>query len=83
MLFLLAFALLAADEPVCPKCEMIREYNAAHPENNYTYYEDYLKDQAKKEQKPPELACGCLNRDQKKNKPQEREDHLFASAKIG
>jgi hypothetical protein len=33
-----------ADEPVCHKCEKIREYNAAHPENNYFWYDDYVKD---------------------------------------
>lgn len=32
-------------EPVCHKCEKVREYNAAHPENNYEWYDDYLKDQ--------------------------------------
>ncbi|MBN9377698.1 MAG: hypothetical protein BGO14_11440 [Chlamydiales bacterium 38-26] len=31
--------------PVCHQCERIREYNAAHPENNYYWYDDYLKDQ--------------------------------------
>jgi len=30
--------------PVCHKCEIIREYNASHPENNYYWYDDYLKD---------------------------------------
>lgn len=43
----------AEDEgPVCHKCEKIREYNAAHPENNYYWYDDYLKD--KKESVKPE-----------------------------
>lgn len=42
--------LSAADaEPVCEKCQRIRAYNAAHPENNYEFYDDYLKDQAKKQ----------------------------------
>lgn len=36
----------------CAKCQQIREYNAAHPENNYTYYEDYLKDQEKQKEAP-------------------------------
>lgn len=35
---------LFADEAVCPRCEEIREYNAAHHQN-YEYYEDYLKGQ--------------------------------------
>lgn len=30
-------------EPVCPKCEAIREYNKTH-HKNYEYYEDYLKE---------------------------------------
>lgn len=29
-------------EPVCPKCEVIREYNKTHA-GDYEYYEDYLK----------------------------------------
>lgn len=36
----------------CAKCQEIREYNAAHPENNYTYYDDYLKDQQAKKDAP-------------------------------
>lgn len=56
---LVSVATLAADEaPVCVKCEKIREYNAAHPENNYYYYEDYLKDQAKKDEKN-HFAANC------------------------
>lgn len=42
------FTLLSAEEAVCEKCKVIREYNAAHPENNYYYYDDYLKDQKAK-----------------------------------
>lgn len=38
----------------CPLCEALREYHRAHPENNYEYYEDYLKDQAAKQQSPQE-----------------------------
>lgn len=30
-------------EPVCHKCEVIREANK-HKVNKYTYYDDYLKD---------------------------------------
>lgn len=39
-----------ADEegPVCHRCEKIREYNAQHPENNYYWYDDYLKKENKK-----------------------------------
>jgi len=47
---------VCADEgSVCQKCERIREYNAEYPENNYYYYEDYLKDQQKKEVAEPSL----------------------------
>lgn len=72
---LLAFSGLAAEgTSSCPKCEMVREYNAAHPENHPYYYEDYLKEQeAKKaEGSQPQLACNCGN----KKQVQEREDHL-------
>lgn len=31
-----------ADEPVCHRCEEIREYNKTHHQN-FEYYEDYLK----------------------------------------
>ncbi len=31
-------------EPVCKSCEKIRDYNRDHPENNYTFYEDYLNE---------------------------------------
>lgn len=43
---LMAFqgVLPAAEGPVCPKCERIREYNRQHPENNYYWYDDYLKE---------------------------------------
>lgn len=50
VLSLLALSnLVFAEEAVCKKCQVIREYNAAHPENNYYYYDDYLKDQARKQ----------------------------------
>lgn len=41
-LFLLPAILLA--EPVCKKCEVIREYNKSHP-GDFEYYDDYLKSQ--------------------------------------
>lgn len=45
MIFMMGCYLSADDEaPVCHKCEKIREYNAAHPENNYYWYDDYLKE---------------------------------------
>ena len=37
-------ALADGEGPVCHKCELIREYNAEHPENNYYWYDDYLKE---------------------------------------
>lgn len=61
-LFLPVFLLQAEEGPVCKKCQMIREYNAAHPENNYEYYDDYIKDLEKKKkageavQDPKELS---------------------------
>ena len=36
----------------CAKCDEIREYNRNHPENNYTYYDDYLKAQKAKQSQP-------------------------------
>lgn len=43
----------ADDEgPVCHKCEKIREYNAAHPENNYYWYDDYLNEKKDGNTKP-------------------------------
>lgn len=33
-------------EPVCPKCERIREYNKDHPGFD-GYYEDYMKHEKK------------------------------------
>ena len=57
---------LSAEEeaPVCKKCQVIREYNAAHPENNYYWYDDYLKDHGQNkdltsESDKPKFACGC------------------------
>ena len=46
-----------AEGPVCHKCEKVREYNAAHPENNYEWYDDYLKDKeaGKAHEKKPEV----------------------------
>lgn len=48
----ISFSKVNADEegPVCKKCQKIREYNAEHPENNYYWYDDYLKE--KKEGQP-------------------------------
>lgn len=46
---------LFAEEPVCKKCQMIREYNAAHPENNYKYYDDYIRDLEKKKAEGKEV----------------------------
>lgn len=45
---------LAMEEPVCEKCEVIREYNKTH-HKNYEYYEDYLKEQKNTEKTAEEL----------------------------
>lgn len=37
----LSFGVTLLAEPVCERCEEIREYNALH-HKNYDYYEDYL-----------------------------------------
>lgn len=39
-----------SEEAVCHKCEKVREYNAAHPENNYYWYDDYLKEKKEESQ---------------------------------
>jgi len=44
----LAGTVIAEEAPVCKKCIEVRKYNAEHPENNYFYYDDYVKDQAAK-----------------------------------
>ena len=44
-LSLLASGFLQAENaPGCKKCQLIREFNAAHPENNYYRYDDYLEE---------------------------------------
>ncbi len=37
-----------AEGESCSLCESVRAYNKTHPENNYEYYEDYLKAQGAK-----------------------------------
>lgn len=44
---------IAEEEPVCHKCEIIREYNKKHP-GDYEYYEDYLKHQKEDAKPEPE-----------------------------
>lgn len=57
--FLIAFSLscvaltLNGDEPVCHRCEEIREYNAKYHEN-FEYYDEYLKNHGDKGQKTTE-----------------------------
>lgn len=47
-LMLLAFMLASVEaHAYCKRCEDLRQYHAEHPEENYEYYEDYLKDQEK------------------------------------
>lgn len=48
------FAFTALGAQTCQMCDEIREYNRNHPENNYEYYDDYLKDQASKQNKTTE-----------------------------
>lgn len=44
----LSFSYVMAEEPVCHKCQIIREYNRTHKETDFIYYEDYLKDKQEK-----------------------------------
>ena len=37
---------ISAGDSGCAKCQMIREYNATHPQKE-EYYEDYLKEHPK------------------------------------
>lgn len=37
------------DEPVCHRCEEIREYNAEH-HHNFEYYDEYLKTEGKSQE---------------------------------
>ena len=74
LMFTLLFvttALQAQEAPVCKKCQLIREYNAAHPENNYYWYDDYLQEKgldkngnkvdenSSKKQENKNLLSGC------------------------
>lgn len=43
-----AASLAASEGGTCPRCEIIREYNREHPENNYYWYDDYLKEKGEK-----------------------------------
>lgn len=69
-IFIGVFGLLVASAEMegqtCKMCEEIREYNRTHPENNYEYYDDYLKD----------LACiqkkEAKNQESKEKKPDEK-----------
>lgn len=46
----------ATEDPVCPRCQSIREWNKEH-HKNYQYYEDYVKDTDKgeKQEEPPQI----------------------------
>lgn len=68
LLSIIFFSAAYADDVVCKKCQVIREYNESHPENNYYWYDDYLKDQKAGDSKklnadkpnPSTIhACGC------------------------
>jgi hypothetical protein len=41
---------------LCQKCQDLREYHAMHPEDNYEFYEDYLKDLEKIKDNTPTAA---------------------------
>ena len=45
----------AQEGATCKKCEKVREYHAAHTENNYEWYDDYLKDKAEGKAKEANL----------------------------
>lgn len=57
-----SFMCVEAEEPVCHKCQIIREYNRTHKETDFIYYEDYLKD---KEEKAKQKSSGDQPADQK------------------
>jgi hypothetical protein len=58
----------ADDAPVCKKCQVIREYNAAHPENNYYWYDDYLEEKG-------------LDKNGEKKEGEKKEKALFSDCK--
>lgn len=47
---------LGWSEKHCPLCEKVRAYNEQHPENNFYWYDDYLKEQADKGKSPKTSA---------------------------
>lgn len=55
-------------EPVCHKCEIIREYNKEHP-GDYEYYDDYLEAEKKKAQEKKEALPGASLKDEKSGLP--------------
>ncbi len=44
-------SIASEEEGTCQRCQRVREYNKAHPENNFYWYDDYLEKQ--KAQKDP------------------------------
>lgn len=48
-IFFVAFSLLFLEANAqCKRCEDLRRFHEAHPEENYEYYDDYLKEQETK-----------------------------------
>jgi len=54
VLVIIGFQSSISAEPVCAKCEIIREKNRNTPPPKYKYYEDYLK--AEKGENPKETT---------------------------
>lgn len=52
-LSLLVPCILFANEGTCPRCEVIRKYHDDHPEENYYWYDDYVKEKGKAEDYQP------------------------------
>jgi hypothetical protein len=55
LLLLMFSAVFFEANAQCKLCDDLRRFHEAHPEDNYEYYEDYLKDQEakKKEAQKP------------------------------
>ena len=58
----ISMRLLYSEEPVCHRCEEIREYNAEH-HHNFEYYDEFLTAEGEKKQ---ETANSPKNDDFKK-----------------
>ncbi len=72
-LLILTMNLIATDEEgACQRCKVIREYNKAHPENNFYWYDDYLEKQNEdKGTNEEEKTSKTFNQTKKLNEPSE------------